>query len=206
MAPITLTDEVLVDYAAGTLDENQRQAVEAALQEQPEARATVERYRTAAVAVATDDTVEPPAHVIEQARAIFQPAPRSAGRHWLDVVDAVVAKVVFDSRRQPAGTRVANTGRTVQVTYATDDVEVDLQASRSRGADGARWRVMGQFACESEQDELEYAVFAAGSTEPVVEDTHGVEEPFTVELPSGRYEVRARIGGAVIVLPELVLE
>lgn len=206
MAPNRINDEMLIAYAAGSLSPDQRHAVEMALRDDPNARATVQRYRLASAALAGDDSVEPPLNVIEKARAIYQPTGATASRSWLDAIDAVIARLIFDSRVQPAGVRRANTGRQIQLTYATDEIEVDLQASRLEPNGNDRWRVMGQFAIEGAQRDVDFAVFAVGSDDPVVEETRCVDEPFTVELPSGRYEVRARVGQSTVVLPDVILE
>lgn len=209
MATHRITYEQLIAYAAGTLPADQADRVAAHLQADRDAASTVARFRLAQRAVATDDSVAPPASALSRAKSIFQPRAETSGS-WLDAIDRLVAKIIFDSRVQPMAVRSATqVADRVNLTFATDDAEVDLQAecvfTTEAGPPGAkRWQVMGQISgLTAEVQATAAALTFPGTNQPVVEasvDPHGA---FSFDVSSGEFDLLIRTEAGVVLLPAI---
>ena len=211
MANQRITYEQLLAYADGALRGGEAKDVADFIARDREAARTVERYRLAKLRFAGDDSAPPSAAAIARAQAIFKAAAPAARASWLEAVDRLVARLIYDSRLQPMAVRYADTGDRIDLTYATDDAEIDLQAARIAGDDDTRWQLMGQVT-PSAGGALNFAIAlaSAGTTDPVFEtksDQHGT---FALDVISGTYDVYIRRGDVadegVVVIPSVRLE
>jgi len=207
-----ITTDQLLAYADGELDPAAAEHIEAHMQNDPEAAATLERYQRVRTLTAVDDSVAPSAEAIERAKAIFQPRTRreKAGE-WLRSVEETIASLIYDSRLQPAAVRYADTGQRFQLTYEVDEVEVDLQFDRASlgsepGGQGGndRWRVMGQVTSESPTSAQPVAIQHADGN-VVAETEIDDRDMFTAELTPGRYDVLIGHGERTIRLRDIEL-
>lgn len=218
MGSANIDSQLLIDFAAGILAPAEMKRVEALIASDPAAKATVQRYRLAAAVHASDDTVEPPVSVVARAKAVFKPVVKPVGS-LSDAVRTVLARLIYDSRVQPAAVRGSDAQRRVQLTYAAEDVELEFQAERDLSASAGQWRVMGQFVGDDAGQRVQITITPVGASQAVHETTIEGDETFSVNLGSGRYEVRATVegvrpagsgqqepGALVVVVPELVLE
>lgn len=204
----TPTFEQLIAYAAGDLSPESARAVEANIGSDPKAAAVVQAWRAARQLVASDDGVEPPAAALARARAIFNSRAVAGGAagmlaSWISAIDRVVARLVYDSRLQPAAVRHADTQDRLILTFETDDGEVDLQAERLPQAAG--WRILGQVTESGSAALREIALMSHGAdslTATAVSDERGM---FSLEAPTGEYELLIRRGERAIVLAPLSL-
>ena len=133
MAKHRISYEQLLAYAEGALRGGEAKEVADYIARDREAGETVERYRLAKLRFATDDSVPPPDAAVARAQAIFKAAVPATRSSWIAAFDRLVAKLVYDSRLQPMAVRYADTGDRIDLTYATDDAEIDLQAARIAG-------------------------------------------------------------------------
>lgn len=205
MSSDEINNELLIAYAAGNLPQEDAARVESRIAHDAAAKATVARYRLAASVRQNDDTVEPPAGVVAKAKAIFRPIAQPA-RSLRDAVQTVIARLIYDSRLQPAAVRAGDAQRRVQLTYAAEDIEIELQAERDLQSGGGRWRVTCQITGDELPQDIQIVISPAGVDQTVFERTIEGDEMFSLNLASGTYEIRANIGNAVMVIPEMVLK
>jgi len=198
--------ETLIAYAAGELAEDEAASIAAHLAVDPEAAATVARYRAVRDVVAGDDSVAPPAALLARAKAIFPRRPREATGP-LAALRRVFADLSFDSRSglALAGYRgAAATG--YQLAYESEAGDIDLQlepVGDPATAPVSPWRLLGQVGLDAETPGVRVALTAAVGDAPPVEveaDPHGV---FATEVTPGKYELTITLPTAVMVVPEL---
>lgn len=199
-----IDDQTLLDYAAGTLDAERRAAVERAVQADAELAATVRRYQMTAGTFATDDSVEPPAHVVAAAKAIVDREPLSDADRLFDAVRTVIASLVYDSRVQPASVRSTTTGAPVMLTFAVEDVSLDLQITPGDSSRPNDRRVIGQVSAESGAAPFELSVHTSAG-ERTLRQNISAESAFTLNLVAGRYEFRVSIDDRTVVIPDIDL-
>ena len=196
-----ITDEELIAFAADELTGADAERVQAYLARTPEAARTVAAYRLAATRTAGDDTVAPPEEVAARARAIFRPPPAHERPTWPERLEAIVARLVYDSRVEPATVRFVDTGRSFQLRFETDDAEIDLQI-RPEG----RWQLMGQLSADDAVGPVEIAAVAAGTRTSVARARSDERTLFSLELDAGVYDLHLALPDRVIVLTGLRLE
>lgn len=132
----------ILALALGELDAHGVARCEALLGADPESTALLRRVRSAIKTMRNDDSVLPPATVLARVKQILA-ASMPVRPGWLDTLQQWVAGVLYDSRRVPAlaGFRAAQDS--VQLTYAVESAEIDVQIEPpAEGA--ARWTILGQ--------------------------------------------------------------
>lgn len=198
-----VTDVQLIDYAAGSLRGPEVAAVEAAINRDVRMARTVAMYRLASQIRASDDTCEPSARAVDRARAIFT---RAAQPHnWLDAVERIVARLVFDSRITPLAVRYADQTDHRQWAFETDDLEIDLVAERlANPSDGQeRWRIMGQLSGAATGDSRRIALMSLTASTVVANIESSGEGGFAIELEPGRYKLMVESQAGVVEVSEL---
>lgn len=206
-----ITDEMLINFAAGNLPEEQVPAVQQHLDANPNAARLVRMWREAAGAIATDDSTAPPEHLLAAAKAIYDPSALPAAERsrpgLLQQLEQIVAELVFDSRVQPAGLRYVDTGRRVQLSYETEDLAVDLQAQCN---DDQQWSITGQVQETGDDDGADVSAMniilqhreskeSVQSTQP---DKRGM---FSMVAPAGEYELMIETDHRAILVPDVRL-
>ena len=210
MSDRKINDADLLAYAAGELNPERARVVEAHLANHPDAAGLVALYRRVAKRVASDDSVAPSSAAIAKARGIFRRPATAARPGWLDRVDALIARLVFDSRVQPMAVRTTGLEDRLQLAFETDDLEVDLQAERIEPAPGQprqdAWRLVGQILTEGEPGARPVAAVAAGTSEVIAETETDERLAFELTLAPGRYDLCFGQPGKTVVLPGIELE
>jgi len=186
----------LIAFAAGELADEQAAQVEASLAGHPEAAETVARYRMAQTTLQSDDGADPPPEAVARARAIYEPGRLPAGEPSLgDRVGQLMAKLIYDSRAEPAlaGVRGAESG-----------AQLELQADVDEGgADTRRWRLVGQVSSPESLPPPQVALCRAGSLTPICTvdaDERGV---FVVRTEPGTYDLHIHLPGGVTTVPDI---
>lgn len=220
MPPRPLDLETLAALASGELDPAAAATARDALRHDPAARAMVHRMERAIAAMRTDDSSEPSRDAVERTKAAVATAlergrrnvaSEPTGTWWRSLTEAV-ARLVYDSRAQPALAVGYRGGvETRQMTFVAsegcDELELDLQIAppASSGATGGsdpgeRCRVLGQLSPTNDDAPRcgERAVVALHSEtrDPVAHaetDRNGV---FAFSLPPGRYDLVCGVDGA----------
>ena len=207
MSKPDVTYERLIAYAAGELPAGKAAEVEGHLPTHRAAAASVALYRAVGECVRRDDSVSPPATAVARARAIFRRKPVPAGSSWLDRVTATAARLIYDSRVQPAGVRHADASRRIQLAYEADDLDVDLAAEPSAAAGrSGGWRMIGQINPATGSGGIAVAVVRTGTRSAVAETRADERALFTLEVPPGTYDLFLKLPRGVVVLPDLDLE
>lgn len=199
------TAEVLA-YAASDLNGDRVTAVERHLADHPADARLVAQYRLAAETYRTDDSVAAPASVLAAAKAVFKPQP--AGATLLEHIEAIIARVIFDSRLQPAALRSAAQAERFQLSFATDDLEIDVQAERLTPDDTKppRWRLVGQVSGDTEIGPAQIALLPTEHAQPVASADADERGVFIIDAEPGIYDIRICIAEETIVLPSVVVQ
>lgn len=206
--------EQLLAYAAGELPPGESTRIEAQLAVSCDTAATVARLHTTLAAMRADRGEAPSAAAIARARAIFKPA--ADGKvSWLDRVQQAVAKLVYDSRVEPAlaGFRGDNDGFELTFDSEAGGIELQLEPETT----GTQWRIMGQVtantppAAETHETHtpeiptptIQVALVPPGTRVATVEtdaDEHGM---FSFSATPGTYDLLVRVGGTVVIVPNV---
>jgi hypothetical protein len=198
--------EQLLALAAGELDDETAAAVQRQIDQSPEALAALKRVRIAVGAMRTDDSVAPPADVVAKARLMFGKLHERQRRSWIDGLRKVVARLVYDSRLQPALAGYRSAQQTVQLSYSAESVTVDLQLEQPvEGVDAGR-NLMGQISQSTPGPRLCVRLFASDSATVVQEcpaDDHGM---FSLTVAAGRYDMAICADQWVVVIPDLQVD
>jgi anti-sigma factor ChrR (cupin superfamily) len=195
------TDHDLIAYAAGDLSGAEAAAVEEHLAGHPQAQATVQRYRAAREAIRRDDSVAPPADVVNRAKAIFRER-REARIGWIDRLDALVATLVFDSRLQPAAVRYRPGDGEFQLAFEAGEADIDLQGVR-QGND--RWTVRGQVTCDH-RGSFPVVLCMAGAEGPVEQLETDHRGLFETLIDAGSYDLILELPDRAVLLRNIQIQ
>jgi hypothetical protein len=147
---------------------------------------------------------------VARTKAIFKPQPGVDRLSWLDAIDRFIATLVFDSRVQPVALRYSGTDDRINLTFAADQAELDLQAERIAQAEGAdRWRIMGQVtSLQGDRGDLSVpvAITRAGSKAVVAETVADARGGFTFETTPGRYDILIQTPQGVMVASNIDID
>lgn len=203
-----ITDEQLLAFAAGELSGFQAARVEEYLHSNAEAAATVALYRLVQQRYAEDDSVAPSTSAIARVRAIFaRHAVQSARTNWLQAVDRLIAKLIFDSRLHTAAVRYADTGQRINLTYQAESAEIDVQAERQTpvgdGDHSERWQLLGQVSPPPASGKAKIALAVQGAALPIAEVQADDRGAFALQAMPGRYDLYVQLDERVVVIPNL---
>jgi hypothetical protein len=204
--------EQLLAFAAGELPSQEAAQVEAQLAMSSERAATVARLRATLAAMHAERGEAPSAAAVARALAIFKPAADRKA-NWLDRVQQVVAKLIYDSRVEPAraGFRGDNDGFELTVESEVGGIELQLEPE----AAGDTWRVMGQVTVSgtrqapthetqpAETPPIQVALVPPGTRVARVQtgaDEHGM---FSFCATPGTYDLLVRVGDTIVVVPNV---
>ncbi len=209
MSNSRITTEDLLAYAARELGPAEAARIEAHLEADSAAKTMVSCFAAVRKCVAEDDSIEASEEISARAKAIFGGNPVESGPSWLDRLGATIAQVIFDSRLHPAGVRYAGAGGCVQLTYETDNLDVDLQAERTEAVGdpgaGPRWMLIGQINPAEDGPGSPVALVTSGTSFLVAQTKADERAIFTLDAPAGRYDLFLGLPDGVIILPGLDL-
>jgi hypothetical protein len=145
-----------------------------------------------------DDSVEPSSEAMSRAKAIFAqramaPSAASNAAAWLENAQRFIARLVYDSRVQPAAVRFAGQADRINLSFETETGEIDVQAERlpEEERDGPWWRVVGQIS-DATAGRSEIALARRGSNDALLgaaTDEHG---GVSLETLPGEYDLLIR--------------
>lgn len=191
--PISL--EQLVDLAEGRLSAAEAETLRARLVADASAAAELAWLQRVIGLMRSDDSEDPPLHVVNRALRLFrsQPAPAQPG-----LLQRVLAVLQFDSlTAQPAfGVRSGQTGLR-QVLYQAAGRDLDLRIVTV----AAGWQVTGQVLGADEPGEVELR----GANGTAHTQLNEVSEFELAPVPAGVYRLTLRQGELEIVIEELIL-
>lgn len=178
----------ILALALGELDGPRAARCEALLGADPESLETLNRVRSALQVMRSDDSVMPPAAIVARVKQIFA-ASLPVRPTWLDTLQQWVAGILYDSRRAPAlaGFRAAQ--ESVQLTYAVDADEIDLQLEPPSEGE-TRWTIFGQLP-QRASNQAETCLMNSGGDliATTRADEHGV---FRFKAAPGNYSLAIR--------------
>ncbi len=205
--------DILIRFAAGEFDEPRVAGVESHLTACEECATTIARYREVQQVIREDRTVAPSIATLDRAKGLFarfgpRPAPASPG--MVETLRRVVARLTFDSREgyALAGLRGAASG--YQVSYESDEADVDVRVEPVSGLSAGRWQLLGQIDVwnsghggEMHGKSIPVTLASPGADDPVVKveaDEHGF---FTIRTEPGRFDLHVQLSRDLLVLPNL---
>jgi hypothetical protein len=188
--------EALLAFASGELAPDDAASVEARLSTDPDATAVVQRFRTLLEIGRSDDSVAPPAHLVAQAKALFQSPAADPAPGLADVVREIVARLTFDSRVGLAGVRDGASDAT-QCGYESELADLDLRIEAGR--DGLH--ITGQVTSEAVLEGLD--VHRHGSVHPLCVVPLDERGFFELDLPSGTFDILVRTDQGVVRVPSV---
>ncbi len=207
MTSRSITHEQLIAYASGDLTGDEAAAVAAHVKVDPHARATVEAWRSVAAAWRTDDTTTPSEQVVARVKQMYAARPASAAAPraaWLELLDRVLATLVFDSRTQPTMAGFRGTAEVVRLSFTCELGDVDLEVLPPDGAGDARARVIGQMSPSGPK--ADHVAFCRPGTREVAADGPVLPDgTFELLVEPGAYDLLLHVSGRILTVPSLEL-
>jgi len=201
----TLQAEHLIALALGDLDSSQAAELEARIARTPEARRLLDQIRALVAALSTDDGVSPPDELVRKVKGLMGAASSAAAPVAREraTLREVIATLVFDSFGKVAVPGFRGTIATRQLAYSSADADVDLRVT---SPDDSRRSILGQVAPAHAAEIFEVVVTRPGDTAPLASTTVDARGMFTLESPPGVFDLRVRVGDAIVTLPMLNIE
>ena len=197
----------LIAFASGELSGPEAAEVEAYVATDPKAAETVARFRMARATLRADDGADPPPEVVAKAKAIYDARHfAAAGPSLTEQVGRLVARLIYDSRLEPAvaGLRGQTTGFQVTYDLSAGGAELDLQAELAEEVgNGHRWRLVGQVASEQSLPATRVALCRAGSLTPVETTTSDERGVFVLRTEPGTFDLHLHLPAGVSVVPDI---
>ena len=202
VTPCAVEFSTLVDLVEERLSEEVGRSIEDhLLQGCPDCHDRIEWIRNMITNMRTDRWIDPPFHVMERAVALFASHP-----HHIDAgeVRRMVARLIFDSRTQPALSRARGGPFSPrQLLYSAGPVEIDLQIEPSEKS--GRKTVVGQvLLMEPSSESLSQAQITLSAQDGSMqfEIANHLGEFVFRDVMEGRYSLGIHIPGAEITVEE----
>jgi hypothetical protein len=164
-------------------------------------------YRLAQTRTAGDDSTPATPTAIERAHAIFVRNHKTAlAEGWVDRVHGFIARLVYDSRVQPAAVRFTGVQDQILLTYETDLGEIEIETRRSIDHTGVeRWRMMGQISGELAQTakRVELQLHPTGAI--IAQSPVAADGVFELESPAGRFVLIVETDSGRVSVPEMTI-
>ncbi|MDP9364166.1 MAG: hypothetical protein M3Q10_08065 [Chloroflexota bacterium] len=197
-----LSYQQLIDYAADDLEGQDAAPVAAHLAACAECSATVARYRAMRRALASAELVAPPAATMARAKALFtlERGASPPGQSF-EVLDRVIARLAFDSRRSLSMSGVRSAGTNFHLMFEEDLADVNLQIERLSEREGDAWQILGQVTVDEASSQFVIGLVPVQGSRPIVEAETDENGFFTVQAVEGRYDLHIRLSSALMILP-----
>lgn len=207
MNPQHISDEQLIAYASGDLNSDDAAVVAAYVRQDPRARATVQAWRSAASTWRTDDSAAPSDQAVARVKSLFaeRPAPIAPPQlSWLEIVDRVLAALVFDSRSQLALEGFRGTTEVIRLSFTCELGDVDLEVLAPDGLGDTRSRVIGQMSPTAQK--ADHVALCRPGTRAVAADGPVLPDgTFELLVEPGVYDLLLHVAGRVLTIPSVDL-
>jgi len=206
-----ISDERIIAFAAGELNDVEVAAVAAHVAGCAACTATAARYRGARSTLRGDASVDPPASVVARAKRLYRPPRPATPADPFATLRRVLARWTFDSRPglelALGGMRGATPGYRLGFEDETAAVDLLIEPPAVGAAD--QWRIVGHVDAAPDQprptgsqERVAVAVRNAAVTVATDADEHGA---FSLLAPTGRYDLLVRLPDHVLVLPDVAI-
>jgi hypothetical protein len=191
--------DMLISIALGRADD----AAVPHLASCAECQATVSRVRAVQQTLHADaELAGPSASAIARVKSLAaasRPATRSYSP-WA-ATRRLAATLTFDSRASYTGAGLRGSSDSYLLSFAMDDVSLDIELEPPAGRVPAPWSLVGQLSRNDEPFPAEVvAVGDAGQPTVVESDEFGV---FTMTLGPGQYDLQVQRDGDVVIVSEI---
>lgn len=204
MSEQPITNEQLIRYATGELESKEVAETEAHLLSSPQATKYIEKVRSVLKTMQTDDTQAPSLSLIKRTVATFSAVEERSPLAWLEPLRQVIAKLIFDSRAQPALAGFRGSSDGYQLTYKNELACVDLGVTKQQ-THRDTFRLRGQTTTEQKREFGSVALLETGGKTPhaVAEmDKHG---RFKIDAKPGKYDLAVQIGDEALIVQEILI-
>lgn len=196
-----LSDTELIAFVEGRLDEADACRIAEAVAASSELQREVRLIQSILESAKDEPLRNPPGYFIERTMAAFrrlrahsghEPKAASAIRH-------IIARLLFDSRREPALAGMRGGSHRRHLTYGSDLGRVDLQISRP-GREPQRL-IRGQFV--PAPDAFDVVVRHSAMGDPVSRAQADERGGFRFSVEPGQYDLVLQLGKNVLLVPDL---
>jgi anti-sigma factor RsiW len=200
-----VSDDELLAYAFGELDETKTPAIAAHVATCGDCAAAMARFEFVRATVRADAALVPSSKVRARVRALIGGRARSRGERVaaFSSPKQLVAALTFDGRAPAALAGLRGGSTAYVVRYALDTLDLDLQIEPAGGIEAGRWRVTGQVSTPEPVGPLPVAFAEMGSLRPIQELATDDDGMFFAELPDGLYDVLIQLDDSLVVAPGL---
>lgn len=203
--------EKIIALFAGELTPEEASEVERMIAGDPALQRRWELLETLRQTVAQDDAADVPAEVIARAKGLFRevsqaeraPEGGSAIQEWLAALDCVVARLIFDSRRQPALAGFRCVAELVRLSYETDIAEIDLELDTGEEQGKEIVTIFGQISAADDPGGAAVVLTAPGMQESLAQTVCDASGMFKAVLPRGTYDLHLRLPAGVVSIADM---
>ncbi len=197
--------ETLVRFALEECDTIQKSQVQRWLDANGGTQPELDRVRLLLQTLQTNESCEAPRELVWRIAGMMAPAAQiDSSAPWWEVLQSVIATLVFDGRATPMVAGYRGVGTRGHITYATNLAELDLELSE-HGGDEGQIDVRGQIQAEQGRADEVAFVFLRDPDRivSVIPDERGL---FRLSLLPGAYSVHCRLGSVTMDVPEIHIE
>lgn len=204
MSEVDVNYEMLIAFAAGELGGADAERVAAYVSANPNAAATVSRFRGVIDAGRNDDSVAPPTSLLREAYAIFKARTAKATLPaWVESLKQIVASLVFDSRPQHATAGMRGVGMGYQLSYEFEQGEIDLDVEPIAGDGAGERRVMGQVTAQGADAAPAISLVGMDAETATLDAAADDRGMFRMNVRPGRYEMYVKLSDSVVAVRDV---
>lgn len=201
--------DTLLAFSLGELDPDTAEQVRSAVQHDAVLRERLDRLGAIITAMRAESVATPSPGAVAEAYALVSRSERASGAgiaRWFDQLRHVVATLVFDSRTAPAMAGLRGAGEGYHVSYEAEGADIDVQVQANDAPEEGQWVVVGNVFHEGESAPADVALIRSDGGTPVATTQADANGNFRLTAKSGAYKLGIRIGGQVIILPDVRME
>jgi hypothetical protein len=165
-------------------------------------RATANRFAAVRATIELDRMPGPSISAIERVKGLMTAAPVvQQAFSPFSTLRRALASLTFDSRQAYALSGLRGSSDSYLLTYAHDDLELDVEIEPPATESESTWHLIGQLASDESLPSTEVtALGGRGHSKTVTTDEHGV---FSFALEPGSYDLLIDREQDVVIVPEI---
>ncbi len=205
-----ITPEQLVALALGEVTGHEAALLTQTIASSPALASRFNALQGIIQTLATDDSVAPPVELVRTLKMRLATPEASSLAAWLASLKQSLASIVFDSRNQAtvAGFRGGSTGEAVQLAYASEQAQIDLQLSPPESGDRSGvWTIRGQVDPSVSTAGAELLLASLSPADPAEVSRANTDENgmFSMTAPAGEYTLYLRTHDCLITMSNIRL-
>jgi len=199
--PVHPSDSEVVAYALGDLGDSESARLARAVAASPGLAAEVEAIRQVVAMMKDDNSVAPPPRTVARALGLLAEQRPSALAAWLAGGRRVVARLIGDTRAQPALAGFRGQREGFHHAYDCETAMLDLGiAPEGQGVDSS-WRVRGQVTSKDGSQANSAVLVRPATGEAVAAAVPDDRGHFRLVVPAGSYDLFVGLRWNTLVVP-----